>query len=47
MGNLPEDDGFDDAPENDGVIVVKDAIMLVKNHVSGFEELITENDHAN
>ena len=46
VGSLPEGDSFDGAPADSGVTVEKDAILTMKNHVSIFEELITESDRA-
>ncbi|KAF3962510.1 hypothetical protein CMV_012983 [Castanea mollissima] len=46
VGSLPEGGSFDGAPANGGVIVEKDAILTVKNHVLVFEELVTETDRA-
>jgi len=46
VDKLPEGGKLNVAPADGGVTVEKNANMAVKNPVSGFEELVTESDHA-
>ena len=46
LDSLPEGGIVNDAPSDGAVIVEKDSIVTVKNHVPVFEELILEIDRA-